>query len=80
MPKEKPFKLDIKQFYKSQAEDVALFAFVYGVQKYLPAIQTKRLIESFMREFNLTEDEYPSDCALTIYQNMKNKFLSKDKN
>ena len=47
MPKEKPFKCDMRAFYKSQTEDIAMFSFVYGVQKFLPAIQTKTLIETF---------------------------------
>ena len=79
MPKEKPFKCDMRAFYKSQTEDIAMFSFVYGVQKFLPAIQTKTLIESFKEYFDLTEDDYPSECAIVNYQTMKAKFLKKDK-
>lgn len=79
MSKQKPFKTDIKTFYNSQAEDLLLFAFVSGVQHFLPAIQTKTLIESGKEFFNLSEDEYPTQCAITNYQTMKNKFLKKDR-
>ena len=79
MSKQKPFKADIKNFYTSQIEDVALFSFVYGVQHFLPAIQTKTLIESFKELFDLSEDEYPTQCAITNYQTMKNKFLKLDR-
>jgi hypothetical protein len=76
MPKEKPFKLDIKAFYKANAEDLLLFAFISGVQHFLPAIQTKTLVESFKEQFNLSEEDYPSDCAIQNFQTMKKRFLN----
>lgn len=75
MPKEKPFKLDFKAFYKSQSEDIALFSFIYGVQHFLPGVKTQTLIESFKECFDLSEEDYPSECALTNFQTMKRKFL-----
>ena len=58
MPKEKPFKLDIKQFYKSQAEDIAMFAWVTGIQNHLPAVQSQTAIESFKKAFDLIDGGY----------------------
>ena len=75
MPKEKPQKISIKAFYKSQAEDILMFGFIYGVQKYLPGYTTKRLIEDFKKELGYSEDDYPSDCAATNYTVMKRRFF-----
>lgn len=75
MPKEKPFKANFKAFYKAQAEDIAMFGFIYGVQHFLPAIQTKTLIESFKQCFNLEDDDYPSDCAASNFTVIQNKFF-----
>ena len=75
MPKEKPFKLDFKSFYKANAEDIALFGFVTGVQHFLPAITTKTLIESFKNRFGLSEDDFPSESAADCFTQIQNKFL-----
>jgi len=75
MPKEKPPKVSIKAFYKSQAEDIFMFGFIYGVQKYLPAFTTRRLIEDFKKELGYSEDDYPTDCASTNYTVMKKRFF-----
>lgn len=75
MPKEKPFKVPFKSFYKSQAEDIAMFGYIYGIQRKLPNISTTALIECFRKDFDLTEEDLPMESAMVTFQNMKNKFF-----
>jgi len=67
MRKEKPFKTVIPKLYKRAAEDLLLYAYVTGVQRALPDVSTKKAIELFMKEFDLSESDYPYNCAYTTF-------------
>lgn len=73
--RKKPFTSDICRIYKSQAEDLLLFAWVTGIQRVAPGAKIKSCILLFMEHFNLSEDQYPLDTAEVAYHTMKRKFF-----
>lgn len=83
MSKEKPFENKIPAFYKKNAVDLMMFGFVRGVKHTLPSMDrdsaTNRCVESFLKEFGLTEDDYPIESAMRTHTRITEDFLWKDK-
>jgi hypothetical protein len=64
MPKEKGIISDVPRLYKVQALDNIMFGYVLGMKTALPSLSIERCVDSFMQEFDLSEDEYSRDSAL----------------
>ena len=82
MLKEKLFENRIQAFYKKNAIDLMLFAYVKGSKHALPAMDkdsaTNRCVESFLKEFDLSEDDYPLRSAIVTYERiLKDYWASK---
>ena len=74
MSKEKPFENKIPAFYKKNAIDIAMFGWVLGMRRGLPAVKTNKSIELFLHEFKLSEDDYPLRSALVTYERIQKEF------
>lgn len=79
MPREKPFLKPIPAFYKRNAEDLMMYAFVEGVRTVLPSMQIKSIIDLFKKKFELDDDDYPVDCAQTTHTTMQRIFFESKK-
>jgi hypothetical protein len=78
MSKEKPFENRIPAFYKKNAVDLMLFAYVCGMRRALPAVKTNKCVELYLNEFELSEDDYPLRSAIVTYERLlKDYFTSK---
>ena len=75
MAKEKPFKNAINTLYKKQYEDIALLFFVIGIQRALPSIPDGKAVEMFLKELDLSEDDYPFESCRLKYIEMKKLYL-----
>ena len=77
MSKEKPFENRIPAFYKKNAIDLMLFAYVMGMRRGLPAVKIGKSIELFLNDFGLTEDDYPIESAIRTHTRITEDFLWK---
>jgi hypothetical protein len=78
--KQKPALKPIQSLFKKNALDLILFGFVQGAKKYIPSASIIDLVDGFSEEYNLNEDEYPSESAMTTYNRMLNDFINLKRN
>jgi hypothetical protein len=69
MSKPKKIIINIQRLLRYDKLDALMFGYVMGV-KILPSVTTRKAIEMFMSDFNLTEDDYPLDCAISQFSRM----------
>lgn len=67
MPKETPFRKDLSDLVKANAENLALFVWVTAEKNLAPSIQVKDSILRFFAKFNISEDKWSLDSAHQIY-------------
>lgn len=72
-------KISIPKFYKRQALDLLMYAFVGGVRRALPTVSIADSIALFQQEFNLKPDDYPLDTARRTYNRMNHEYFDVDK-
>lgn len=77
MPQEKPIEKSIPSFYKKSALDLCMYAYVQGVMDFLPGMKTREVIKYFMKQYNLTEEDYPIETAVKNFSKIKNDFIWK---
>ena len=79
MPKEKEIEKSIPAFYKKSVIDLCMYAWVQGITYLLPGVKVKDAIGFFMKEYKLTEEDYPIETAMRNYTRIANDFLWRDK-
>lgn len=67
MPKCKNYMINIPRFYKWQTFDHLMFGYVEGLMKALPAMSVTDAILLFLKEYDLSEDEYCFENARGTY-------------
>ena len=75
MPKEKPIEGSIKNFYKKRAIDLCMYGYVQGFTDALPAVTIREAVCFWMRKYNISEDDYPMDTAVSNYSRIKQDFI-----
>lgn len=80
MVKHKDYYINIPKALRQQTLDNWMFAFVLGVRTALPSVTISNAVSIFMQKFNLTEDEYPLDSAVVIYNRCMNNWHDYEKN
>lgn len=73
-------KLSIPKFYRCNAEDLLLFAWVEGIRHVMPAVQIQKSIELFKEHFDITEDQWAMMDAYMNYARTKKKFSERETN
>ena len=76
MSKQKPFERVIPAMYKKHAIDLLLFAYVCGFQRGRPGDNYKNMINCFLKDFDLSEDDYPIECALITYRRLRKDYFN----
>lgn len=71
MTKQKPIIQSIPSLYKRSAEDLIMYGYVLGMQKGIPTASTQKCIDMFMKEFNLSEEDYPRDSACVTFRRVR---------
>jgi len=67
--------VNFPEFYVSEIVDVALFTYVFGLQRGIPSITIMRAVELFLEDMDLSEDEYPLDQAYRTWYRMHKKYV-----
>jgi hypothetical protein len=80
MSKEKPFERKIPALYKKSAVDLLMFAYVCGFRRGRPGDNYKNMIECFLEDFELDEDDYSIECAIRTYQRLRKDYFKLLKN
>lgn len=75
MPKRKVIDSAIPELFITNSLNMFMFSYVLGMRRALPGVTIVKAIESFMKSFNLTEDEYSLDSAKVQYNNCLNIYL-----
>lgn len=78
MSKEKKIEGKIGNFYKKKTIDLCMFAYVQGFTDALPAVKIKDAICFWMKEYSISEDDYPLETAMRTYSRIKKDFIWKD--
>jgi hypothetical protein len=78
MPRTKGLYTDLPKLLQRQTVDTLMLGYVIGWSKRstFPVLQIKNGVESFMREMNITEDEYPLESAIVTYYRMLKEYNS----
>ena len=74
MPKDKKIYIDIPKFYRYDAIDKFMFAYINGVRRAVPSTSIHKAMELFMDDFLLTEDEYPMEQAKQTWYRMMESY------
>lgn len=74
----KPALTPVQKLYQRQAIDLLMFAYVQGCTDLIQTISIEVAIDKFRKRYNLTEDELPTESALTTYQRIKKEYLQID--
>lgn len=88
MPKTKGLYLNLPKLLKRDTLDKLLLGYVMGYrnQNLLKVLEVRAACIQFMEDFNLAEDDYPLDTAITTFYNLYKehqefrKFIKKSKN
>ena len=67
MTKQKPVLKPIQTLYKRNQIDLYMFGWVRGVKKYLSGASVTSVVNAFLEEHLLTEEDYPCESATTTY-------------
>lgn len=65
----------IPRIYKRNTISLLMFSFVQGVRTTLHTISVKQALCMFKEVYNLTEEEFNVDSALTTYSRMQQEFF-----
>ena len=78
MPRTKGLYTDLPKLLQRQTVDTLMLGYVIGWSKRstFPVLQIKNGVESFMKEMNITEDEYPLESAIVTYYRMLREYNS----
>jgi hypothetical protein len=71
---QRKFSETLNSFYRSNAEDLMLFAWVQGMQKTNPDVKLKTCVEMFLIYFEISEEELSLNTALRNYHRTLHKF------
>ena len=74
MPRYKPIVINCAKLLRHDKLDSMMFGYVIGVTNILPSVPITKALELFMRDFNLSEDEYSMDSAMNMYYKMFKEF------
>jgi len=75
MPKKKKFYVNLPRLLIHESLDLIFFGYLMGTKDILPSVEIRRMAEMFMDTFNLSEDDYPLDYAMTNYYRMFKKYV-----
>lgn len=70
MPKRKKYYIDIPKLLLYDTLDKLMFGYVMCGRRTLPSASLKMLVEAFMEDYNLCEDDYPVEQALQTWYRM----------
>ena len=74
MTKAKPIIINCEKLLRHDKLDSLMFGYVLGVTNILPSVPILKALELFMRDFNLSEDEYNMDSAQSKFYVMHKEF------
>lgn len=80
MSKVSKIERTIPSLYRRTALSQYMFAFVLGVRATLHTVTVKDAISMFMKQFNLTEEQYSADSAMVTYNRMFKELLNIENN
>lgn len=71
--------VNVPKAYQHKTLDNWMFGYVLGMKRALPSVTTKKAIEMFMYDFNLSEDDYPLDSAMVVYNRCFHSWVASEK-
>lgn len=85
MPKERGLYLNLPKLLTRQTMDLILLGYVLGYRHSSPlgVLQVRSAVEKFIEDFQLSEDEYSFDSAITRFYNLYydlNEYIKHDDN
>jgi hypothetical protein len=78
MPKEVEIKKSFGAFYKKNAIDLCMWAYIQGVTDIFPSIGQTDAIKMFFKKFNILEEDYSIEAAVKNFQRINSDFIWKE--
>lgn len=75
MPRVTELEKEIPKLYRRSALNMLMFAFVRGARAALHTLTIKDAILMFMEDFELDDDEFNYQTALTTYAQMQKELI-----
>lgn len=71
--------VDLPKFIQRRAFDLLLFGYVKGIITSLPSVTIKDAVLSFMKTFDLSEDDYNVTTGMATYTRMSHELRDHDR-
>ncbi len=65
----------IPKLYKRTAIHLLMFGYIQGCTDLINTVSIEVALEKFRRRYDLSEEDLPTDSALTAYQRIKKDYL-----
>lgn len=69
----------LSKFIQRRAFDLLLFGYVKGIVTSLPSVTIKDAVLSFMKTFDITEDEYNVTTGMATYTRMSHEIRNHER-
>jgi hypothetical protein len=74
MPRTKGIMINCEKLLRHSQLDSLMFGYVIGVINILPSVPIAKALQLFMKDFNLSEDDYSFDSAQTRFYHLFSEY------